>query len=123
MCMSAPEPIPKLARARSNGASLEMITPLLPEDKLAVLRAADTRRKWISLDDQRVCVLCDRVITGRQIAVTLSHDGTCSVHCPTPGCPAVPRDWFYQGTRRSSNASTLRTREVNMWGDSRSPAG
>jgi hypothetical protein len=100
-----------------------MITPLLPEDKLAVLRAADTRRKWSSLDDQRVCVLCDRVVTGREIAVTRSNDGIVSVHCPTPGCPAVPSDWFYQGTGHSSNAGTLRMGEVNIWGDSRASLG
>lgn len=90
---------------------------LLPENKLAILRATDPRRKWVSLDDQRVCVLCDRVITGRQIEVTRSIDGAFSVHCPTPGCAALPSDWFYQGTGHSSNASTLRMSEASIWGD------
>jgi len=94
-----------------------MDAPLLPEDKLAILRANDPRRKWTSLDDQRVCVLCDRVITGRQIEVTRSTDGAFSLQCPTPGCPALPSDWFYQGSGHSSNAATLRTQEASIWGD------
>jgi hypothetical protein len=92
-----------------------MTTSLLPEEKLAVLRAIDSRRKWASLDDQRVCVLCDHVITGREIEVTSAVDGTYSAHCPTPGCPALPSDWFYQGTGLSSKASTVRMREASIW--------
>jgi hypothetical protein len=93
-----------------------MMTPsLLPAEKLAILRATDSRRKWVSLDDQRVCVLCDRVITGRQIEVTLALNGSYSVHCPTPDCPALPSDWFYQGTGFSSKASTLRMSEASIW--------
>ena len=92
-----------------------MTTSLLPEEKLAVLRATDSRRKWASLDDQRVCVLCDQVITGRQVEVKRALDGTYSVHCPTPGCQALPSDWFYQGSGFSSNASTLRMGEVSIW--------
>jgi hypothetical protein len=94
-----------------------MTTSLLPEEKLAVLRTTDSRRKWVSLDDQRVCVLCDRVITGRQIDVTPSLNGSYSVHCPTSGCPALPSDWFYQGTGFSSNASTLRMSEASIWSE------
>src|SRR5688572_7499585 len=47
-----------------------MNSHLLPEEKLALLQTADPRRKWSSLDDQRICVLCDRTITGRQIEVS-----------------------------------------------------
>lgn len=91
-----------------------MNSHLLPEEKLAILQAADPRRKWYSLDDQRVCVLCDRAITGRQIEITRGPAGVYSLHCPTPGCPSVPSDWFYHGSaitspkdpaRRSSEAS------------------
>jgi hypothetical protein len=92
-----------------------MIQPLLPEEKLAALRATDSRRKWTSLDDQRVCVLCDRVITGRQVEVTRGPDGAYAVHCPTADCPALPSDWFYQGSGLSSNASTLRMGEASIW--------
>jgi hypothetical protein len=94
-----------------------MTTQLLPEEKLAILRATDSRRKWMSLDDQRVCVLCDRVISGRQIEVARELNGTYSVHCPTPDCPALASDWFYQGSGVSSKASTLRMGEASIWGD------
>ena len=67
------------------------------DEKLAVLQEADTLRKWHSLDDRRVCVLCDRVVTGRMIDVWQDSPGSYRMHCPTPGCPATPRDWFYHG--------------------------
>ncbi|HSV62783.1 MAG TPA: hypothetical protein VLH83_05515 [Chthoniobacterales bacterium] len=93
-----------------------MIEPVLPEEKLAILQASDLRRKWHSLDDRRVCVLCDRTITGRQIEVTREPGGTFSVHCPTEGCPALPSDWFYQGNACStSNSPPVRMSEANMW--------
>lgn len=70
---------------------------LLPEEKLALLQTADPRRKWHSLDDQRVCVLCDRTITGRQIEVIRDSSGAYSFRCPTEGCASLPSDWFYHG--------------------------
>jgi hypothetical protein len=95
-----------------------MNSKLLPEEKLAILRASDPRRKWMSLDDRRVCVLCDRVITGRQVEIIRGAGGAYSVHCPTPDCAAVPSDWFYQGSScSSSNSVTLRRSEASIWGD------
>src|ERR1044071_4042848 len=55
------------------------------DEKLAVLREADTFRKWYSLDDRRVCVLCDRIITGRMIDVWKEHRGGYHLPCPTAG--------------------------------------
>lgn len=93
-----------------------MTLPLLPEDKLAILQATDSQRKWYSLDDQRVCVLCDRAITGRQIEVKRDGQGTYTVHCPTEGCTAVPSDWFYQGSCCTPRAGgRLRTQEAKLW--------
>jgi hypothetical protein len=93
-----------------------MNTPLLPEEKLALLQATDLRRKWHSLDDQRVCVLCDRTITGRQIEVTREPGGGLTLHCPTEGCPSVPSDWFYQGNACStSKPVNVRMGEASIW--------
>jgi hypothetical protein len=93
-----------------------MDKPILPEEKLAILQATDLRRKWHSLDDQRVCVLCDRTITGRQVEVRREASGTFSVHCPTEGCTSMPSDWFYQGNACSNGKpANSRTREVSMW--------
>jgi len=71
-----------------------MDSRLLPEEKLAILQVADTRRTWYSLDDQRVCVLCDRAITGRQVEITRDGLGDYTLRCPTDGCPSLPADWF-----------------------------
>lgn len=93
-----------------------MKSKLLPEEKLAIIQAADLRRKWHSLDDQRICVLCDRTITGRQLDVVRKSGGTFSVRCPTPGCPSVPSDWFYQGNAASAfKPAILGTREASIW--------
>jgi hypothetical protein len=68
------------------------------DEKLAVLQEADTLRRWHSLDDRRVCVLCDRAINGRMIDIWRDNRGLYHLHCPTPGCSASLRDWFYHGT-------------------------
>jgi hypothetical protein len=31
------------------------------------------------------------------IDIWQESNGTYHLHCPTPGCPATPRDWFYHG--------------------------
>jgi hypothetical protein len=68
----------------------------LPLDrKLAALRENDLHRKWYSLDDERVCILCERRITGRMIEAWETRGGAVQLHCPTPGCESTPRDWFY----------------------------
>jgi hypothetical protein len=74
------------------------------DEKLTVLQASDGYRKWYSLDDQRVCILCEKLINGRMIDIWQDHDGAYMLHCPTPGCSGKPRDWFYcgfEGARRS----------------------
>ena len=80
------------------------------DQKLVVLQEADSFRKWHSLDDRRVCVLCNRLITGRMIDIWQDHHGLYKLHCPTPGCPAVPRDWIYHGADKAPVPSVLRSR-------------
>jgi hypothetical protein len=81
-----------------------MNTHVALDEKLAVLQAADSFRKWYSLDDRRVCVLCDRLITGRMIDVWQNKQTEYHLHCPTPGCNATPRDWFYHGPTAGAKA-------------------
>ena len=50
-------------------------------------------------DDRRVCVLAT-AYPGRMIDVWQDEGGLYRLHCPTPGCNATPRDWFYHGTTR-----------------------
>jgi hypothetical protein len=68
---------------------------LSPEDKLGALRRLDRYRTWQSLDDQRLCLGCGEMITGREIQIdggTRGH-GVLRAFCPTEGCSAVPMDW------------------------------
>ncbi|HEY5036631.1 MAG TPA: hypothetical protein VII74_05820 [Chthoniobacterales bacterium] len=64
------------------------------DGKLSALRESDTHRRWQSLDDQRICILCGRLITGRMIDIWQDGRGAYRLHCPTPGCPSAPRDCF-----------------------------
>lgn len=80
------------------------------DEKLAVIQEADTFRKWFSLDDRRVCVLCDRVISGRMIDVWEDKRGVFHLHCPTPGCTATPRDWFHHGAIQDPTRNVIQSR-------------
>lgn len=80
------------------------------DEKLTVLQEADTFRKWYSLDDLRACVLCNRLINGRMIDARQEKDGSYRLRCPTPGCRASPRDWFYHGASQVPAPRVLQSR-------------
>jgi hypothetical protein len=65
-----------------------------PEERLAILKAADNERKWYSLDDKRFCTICDRIFTGRQIDIQRDRRGHYLFACPTPCCPANINQWL-----------------------------
>lgn len=67
------------------------------EEKLLALQESDSHRKWHSLSDRRVCILCGEVIDGHSIEVWQDSEGTYRCSCPTAGCAGTIRDWFYQG--------------------------
>jgi hypothetical protein len=68
---------------------------LSPDDRLEILRAIDADRVWNSLDDQRVCLLCKKTITGGQIVIRREQPGRFRLHCPTPDCTSTIEDWLY----------------------------
>jgi hypothetical protein len=68
-------------------------------ERLETLRAADNWRQWTSLDDERLCIECAQLITGREITLAGEENGKAAAYCPTPGCNGRPRDWFYHGAR------------------------
>lgn len=74
------------------------------DEKLEALRTCDPFRKWSSLDDKRVCILCEEVITGRQIAVAVHH-GKYKASCPTEHCHSSPHEWVYPGNPLISEES------------------
>ena len=69
-----------------------------PEDRLSILRAGDQFRTWKSLDDQRVCILCEKRFNGHEVEITWSAHGRYEVHCPTKECNSGPHQWVYPGS-------------------------
>jgi len=63
------------------------------QERLEILRTVDKHRRWYSLDDKRVCAVCDKVISGRQIGIR-GGPGRYTLHCPTPDCPSNFSHWF-----------------------------
>src|SRR5262245_20793323 len=72
------------------------------DDRLTILRAGDRFRKWNSLDDQRVCCLCQRKFKGRQVEIRRFPGGRYKLFCPTLGCSSGPHQWVYPRTSISS---------------------
>lgn len=67
------------------------------EDKLDALRKGNPYRPWESLDDRRVCVLCEKSFTGRQVEASVGPTGRVRLKCPTEGCPGTPQLWVRPG--------------------------
>jgi hypothetical protein len=63
--------------------------------KLEVLRRLDQFRQWHSLDEKRYCLVCGKIITGRQIHVEggTRGNGSPRLSCPTERCNSIPMDW------------------------------
>src|SRR6266571_6710127 len=64
-------------------------------DKLDALRRLDQFRQWGSLDEKRYCLVCGKIITGRQIEVAggTRGNGALRLSCPTERCNSIPMDW------------------------------
>jgi hypothetical protein len=88
---------------------------LTPEDRLEILRAADRRRRWSSLDDRRICTRCNKFITGRQVELRRDQRGRFLLHCPTPHCVSTVEDWFYVGNAAGrENGEVTRSAEFSF---------
>ena len=98
MCATVPRPIvERHFCGEADGLSASTPLQLAPEDKLDLLRYLDEFHYWHSLDDERRCKRCSRLITGRQILV-LELKGTrgkMRLQCPTVGCMSTPSEWVY----------------------------
>ena len=64
-------------------------------DKLDALHRLDQFRQWRSLEEKRYCLVCGKIITGRQIQVEggTRGNGALRVSCPTERCNSIPMDW------------------------------
>jgi hypothetical protein len=83
---------------------------LSPADKLQVLQRLDQFRKWQSLDEKRYCLICSKVISGRDIYVVGGTRGTGPLRliCPTRGCHSIPMDWVLPTDEVLTNVSILK---------------
>ncbi len=68
---------------------------LAGEAKLRMLRESDSVRPWETLDDTRHCILCEKVITGRQIRIVWNRRNFPRLQCPTRGCASTPAEWVH----------------------------
>jgi hypothetical protein len=75
-----------------------MIAHLKLDDRLSALRAQDRLRKWRSLDDERLCIICKRKFNGRQVEIRRVGNRKYELHCPTEGCDSAPHLWIYPAT-------------------------
>jgi hypothetical protein len=85
---------------------------LLPEDKLDALRYLDEFHFWYSLDDQRRCRRCHRVLTGRQVEIQERPGtrGRMLLRCPTAGCISTPDEWVYVDAMEAASQKTPSSR-------------
>ena len=82
----------------------------LPDaDKLDALRRLDQFREWRSLDDKRYCLVCGKIITGRQIEVAgvTRGNGPLRLSCPTAHCNSIPMDWVLPTDEILAAAETM----------------
>lgn len=90
--------------------------PLADGDKLNALRRLDQFREWPSLDEKRYCLVCGKIITGRQIQVAndTRGDGPQRLNCPTERCNSIPMDWALPTDEILAAAETVTPNECNI---------
>jgi|SRR5439155_19262952 len=76
---------------------MALVSPnkLSDQEKLAILQGLDQFRH--SLDEKRYCVVCGKIITGRQVQMIMGarRNRLLRVICPTKHCDAVPIEWVW----------------------------
>jgi hypothetical protein len=87
------------------------------DERFQILRRADQFRTWSSLDDKRVCILCYKKFSGRQVEITRSRSGGYELRCPTNGCHAGPNQWVYPGNPLISEAAYADWQRALMYPD------
>ena len=84
-------------------------------DKLDVLRRLDQFRQWRSLEEKRYCLVCGKIITGRQINVAggTRGNGALRLSCPTERCNSIPMDWVLPTDEILAKIEKMATEERN----------
>ena len=88
-------------------------TRLSDDQKLEALRRLDQFRQWRSLEEKRYCLVCGKVIMGRQIQVAggTRGNGPLRLNCPTEGCNSIPMDWVLPTNEILAKMETLAAEE------------
>lgn len=81
-----------------------MDEPLSADERLRLLREIDHSSPWYSLDDKRVCGICERVFSGREIGFQRQAQAGYALRCPTEDCPAVFSHWLVWTEREAPAA-------------------
>jgi hypothetical protein len=86
---------------------------LADDEKLEVLRQLDQFRHWHSLDEKRYCLVCGKLIWGRQIQVDggTRGNGSLRLSCPTERCNSIPMDWVLPTSEVLAKVEKLATEE------------
>jgi hypothetical protein len=82
-------------------------------DKVDALRRLDQFRQWRSLDEKRFCLVCGKIITGRQIQVEgeTRGNGPLRLSCPTERCNSIPMDWVLPTDEILANVERMVAKE------------
>jgi hypothetical protein len=56
-----------------------------PDSKLLLLQFHDPNRKWLNLNDSRICILCGSELNGHSIRIGIER-GRPAFYCPSEGC-------------------------------------
>ena len=96
--------------------ALSTATKLSDEEKLEVLRRLDQFREWHSLEEKRFCLVCGKIINGRQIQIASGTrgNGPLRVSCPTERCNSIPMDWVLPTDEILALAETAIPEERNV---------
>lgn len=78
--------------------------PLSADERLRLLREIDHSSPWYSLDDKRVCGICERVFSGRHIRFQQQAQTGYALRCPTEDCPADSSHWLVWSDREVPKA-------------------
>ena len=85
-------------------------------ERLEVLRRLDQFRIWRSLDEKRYCLVCGKIIIGKQIQVTggTRGNGPLRLNCPTERCDSIPMDWVLPTDEILANVALRETQRSNV---------
>jgi hypothetical protein len=97
----------------SQTVTLSTAARLSDDEKLEVVRRLDQFRQWHSLDEKRYCLVCGKLILGRQIQVTggTRGNGPLRLSCPTERCNSIPMDWVLPTTEILAKVEKLAEEE------------